>query len=165
MASKQGLGGCPTGRLVEVGEVGQVVASLEHRRVHQRRQLGRVVSPEVLDGDLDRLGLYTSPQSAIEIRRGGYPPSRASYLAIFQVKDERDLVAVHRLLGNLGRNPALGDIGLPGPRPDIIALRHWARFVGVSGDGRSREQNGSRRSGCRWPRNPALQGSRWMGGE
>ncbi len=44
-----------TSRFIKVGKIGQVVAGLEHGRVHQWRQ-GRVVAlVEGLGRDLDRL--------------------------------------------------------------------------------------------------------------
>jgi hypothetical protein len=52
----------------------------------------------------------------------------ATYVAIFQLELEEDFGPVYQLLNNLGRNPALGGVGLPCSRADIIALRHWTRL-------------------------------------
>lgn len=57
---KKGGGGCKmglTGRLVEMRQVGQVVAGFQHGRVHQRRQRRVVPRLEGLERDLHRLGL------------------------------------------------------------------------------------------------------------
>lgn len=47
-----------------------------------------------------------------------------SYLFIFELELQHHLVAIDGLLDNLGSHPALGGIGLPSSRPDIVALRH-----------------------------------------
>lgn len=50
---------------------------------------------------------------------------KKTYLAAVKLKDQLDLITVDSLVDNLGRDPALGGIGLPCPRTDIVVLRHW----------------------------------------
>jgi hypothetical protein len=67
--------------------------------------------------DLDR-----APCAVCRCRDG------ATYVAIFQLEFKQDFGPVYQLLNDLGRNPALGGVGLPCSRADIIALRHWTRL-------------------------------------
>lgn len=46
------------------------------------------------------------------------------YLAIFELEGEDDLVAIYLFLYDLGSNPALGGIGLPGSCTNIIIRGH-----------------------------------------
>jgi hypothetical protein len=66
----------------------------------------------------------------------GARKARAAYLAIFELELEHDFGPVYRLLDDLGRDPALGCVGLPRSRADIIALGHWTRFRGNEWSGR-----------------------------
>lgn len=49
-----------------------------------------------------------------------------TYRAILELEGEDHLGAVDLLVNHLGGDPALGGVGLPGPRPDIVRLRHVA---------------------------------------
>lgn len=61
-------------------------------------------------------------------RKTGMP-----YLAILQSEDQRDLVAVDILAGDLGGDPALSRVGLPGLGADIVGVRHGDGGVGGAG--------------------------------
>lgn len=52
------------------------------------------------------------------------------YLAILQSEDQRDLVAVDILAGDLRGDPALGRVGLPGLGTDIVGMRHGGGIMG-----------------------------------
>jgi len=61
-----------TSRFIEVRKVGQVIAGFEHGRIHQRGEFGGVAGLEVLEGNLQSLGLFApkddQPQSRDGIR-------------------------------------------------------------------------------------------------
>ena len=47
-----------------------------------------------------------------------------THLAVLQLEDQLDLVAVDLLLRDLRGHPALGRVGLPCPRPNVVDVRH-----------------------------------------
>ncbi len=56
-----------------------------------------------------------------------------TYLAIFQLEDQLDLVSSNLLVGQLGGDPALGGVWLPCPGADIIDVCHSGGGVVVRG--------------------------------
>lgn len=74
-----------------------------------------------------------------------YTVGRAAYLSILEAEDKLDLVTIDYLLLDLGRNPALGGIGLPGLGADIVRGRHGGWMVlccgGVSAKGGQRSKD------------------------
>lgn len=55
---------------------------------------------------------------------GNEMEGRKTYLAIFQLEDKFDLVALNNLIHNLRGNPALGGVWLPRPGADIENVCH-----------------------------------------
>lgn len=108
-----------------MGQVGQVIASLEHGRVHQRRQSVVLACDEGILGDCDRFLLYTNAMSASPRQNARAQTGQGqTYLAILELEDERGLTAVDGLADELRGYPALGSIGLPGSRANIVSGRH-----------------------------------------
>jgi hypothetical protein len=69
-----------TSRLVQVGQVREVVAGLEHGRVHQRRQVRVVARLDAIDRGLDRLGLRSASSVGVPYALPTVPTSPFSSL-------------------------------------------------------------------------------------
>jgi hypothetical protein len=114
--------GARTSRLVEVREVRQVVAGLEHGRVHQWGQVRVLARLDGLECRLD--GFFLRGASSAAIHHGALRGLSAAYLAILELEDQLDLVAGNLLVDYLRGDPALGGVGLPCPRARLENVRH-----------------------------------------
>lgn len=142
-----------TSWLIEMGEIGKVVAGFEHRRIHQWRQRGIVAAEERLLGDLDGFLLFNKGHISFGLLKGRRGSERAVYLAIVEFEDQLGLAAINGLADELGGYPALGSIRLPRPGANIVGRSHlgaaqplgrWGRNGGgrrdSKGSGTTRER-------------------------
>lgn len=100
-------------------KVGQVIAGLEHGWVHQRGQGVVTALLQGGEGELNHFFLWLLCQW-LAVRGRSRAVLGAAYLAILQLEGQDDIVAIYLFLCDLGRNPALGGIGLPRPGANIV---------------------------------------------
>lgn len=106
-------------------EVREIVAGLEHGRVHQRRQVRVVARLDGQDGRLDGFGLRSASSASMP-----QPVASAgTHLAILELEDQLYFVPRNLLLRDLRGDPALGRVWLPCPRADVVDVRHGGWFV------------------------------------
>lgn len=132
----------PTGGLVQMRQVCQVFAGFKHGRVHQGREIGVIVDLQFGLRCVDCFclfhGTWTSQfiaQLQCQVQRQ-VQRVNGKYLSIFKLKDELHFITIHQLLLDLRGNPSLRGIRLPGPRSNLVDMRH-----GSDVEGNSRKQS------------------------
>lgn len=108
-----------------MGQIRQVIAGFQHRRIHKRRKNGIVVIFQDSNCGFYGLGLFQCSNQYLTAGTAEVGNQHAdTYIPVRKLKDQFILVPVLGFGDDFRRNPALHWVSLPCPCSHIVIVRH-----------------------------------------